>query len=495
MNRCNHISPKLTPLTSLKPFRTMASKSIKQGAYGAVPTHKHSKWTQLKHLDEVYAMFQMATNKSLRPQLKSTLLDKDLWRHLDRTSRSFAMVIRMLPNPYASDSVCVFYLLLRALDTVEDDMDLSKFESFRLNKQETALQAKVRLLQDFHLVLDDDAKANAKFPLEQLLHSDIGAAAERELLQAMPLLIDAYRGKIQQGDVIRDICKEMGHGMAEYVVRDMQLGTRDEQDYDRYCHIVAGLVGKGLTKIFVRTAGESAAQIDEFDLWNSMGLILQRTNITRDVCEDAAENRSWWPQTIWRCNGQYDELKSVRDLRVLNSMVNNALELVPKATEYLNRLQNPSVFAFCAVPQIMSVATLCECYANPLAYTGVVKIRTGQSAKLMMSLIVTEQTDIHELKLKYQQSLVELLLEIRGKAERFRDEQTIATCDKALAFVGGDQVRVGGGDVTNASMVTKMLKKQFVFTSNTQIASYYAALLMFVWVIRTVMGGEQQPLQ
>lgn len=42
---------------------------------------------------------------------------------LNRVSRSFAVVIQQLPERLR-DAVCVFYLVLRALDTVEDDMAL-----------------------------------------------------------------------------------------------------------------------------------------------------------------------------------------------------------------------------------------------------------------------------------------------------------------------------------------------------------------------------------
>jgi farnesyl-diphosphate farnesyltransferase len=34
---------------------------------------------------------------------------------------SFAVVIQQLPNPLR-DAICIFYLVLRGLDTVEDDM-------------------------------------------------------------------------------------------------------------------------------------------------------------------------------------------------------------------------------------------------------------------------------------------------------------------------------------------------------------------------------------
>ncbi len=41
----------------------------------------------------------------------------------DPFPHSFAVVIQQLPNPLR-DAVCVFYLVLRGLDTVEDDMAL-----------------------------------------------------------------------------------------------------------------------------------------------------------------------------------------------------------------------------------------------------------------------------------------------------------------------------------------------------------------------------------
>ena len=55
---------------------------------------------------------------------------------LNRVSRSFAIVIQQLPEGLR-DAVCVFYLVLRALDTVEDDMALE-------------LGVKVPLLRCFH---------------------------------------------------------------------------------------------------------------------------------------------------------------------------------------------------------------------------------------------------------------------------------------------------------------------------------------------------------
>jgi len=55
---------------------------------------------------------------------------------LGLTSRSFARVIQEL-TPELKDVVCVFYLVLRGLDTIEDDMTIE------VNK-------KINLLKNFH---------------------------------------------------------------------------------------------------------------------------------------------------------------------------------------------------------------------------------------------------------------------------------------------------------------------------------------------------------
>ena len=61
---------------------------------------------------------------------------------LGKVSRSFAAVVRQLPPSLLVD-VMVFYLVLRALDTVEDDMEAFEFSYTKVNHlvtfHETAL--------------------------------------------------------------------------------------------------------------------------------------------------------------------------------------------------------------------------------------------------------------------------------------------------------------------------------------------------------------------
>lgn len=56
--------------------------------------------------------------------------------------------------------------------------------------------------------------------------------------------------------VIADITKRMGAGMAEFVSKDLGQGTVTTSEYNLYCHFVAGLVGDGLTRLFAATGIE-----------------------------------------------------------------------------------------------------------------------------------------------------------------------------------------------------------------------------------------------
>mmetsp|Transcript_12259 Transcript_12259/g.23416 ORF Transcript_12259/g.23416 Transcript_12259/m.23416 type:complete len:272 (-) Transcript_12259:347-1162(-) len=123
-----------------------------------------------------------------------------------------------------------------------------------------------------------------------------------------------------------------------------------------------------------------------------MGKFLQKTNIIRDYLEDIEElpaPRMFWPKEIWGLYAeQLEEFKDAENrdsaVQCLNHLVTNALEHMPDCFQYMDKVIAPSVFAFCAIPQVMAIATLAECYNNPAVFTGVVKIRRGLSARLAM---------------------------------------------------------------------------------------------------------------
>ncbi len=64
-------------------------------------------------------------------------------------------------------------------------------------------------------------------------------------------------------------------------------------------------------------------------------------------------------------------------------MVADALALAPTSLAYLAALRSPSVFVFCAIPQVMAIETLAALTNNSAVFTGVVKIRKGRALVLM----------------------------------------------------------------------------------------------------------------
>lgn len=69
----------------------------------------------------------------------------------------------------------------------------------------------------------------------------------------------------------------------------------------------------------------------------------------------------------------------------MNAMVLNVLDLVPDVLTYLSKLRNQSVFNFCAIPQVMAIATLALVFNNLDVYQRNVKIRKGEAVKLILN--------------------------------------------------------------------------------------------------------------
>ena len=108
---------------------------------------------------------------------------------------------------------------------------------------------------------------------------------------------------------------------------------------------------------------------------------------------------AFWPKSVWvpqaRASASVSIPPQLLDLRTpankaaavrtLHLLVADALRHVPACIEYLSLLTSKKVFAFCAVPQLMAIATLADVYARaPLVFTGVVKIRRGLAARLFL---------------------------------------------------------------------------------------------------------------
>ncbi|KAK9165376.1 hypothetical protein Scep_000567 [Stephania cephalantha] len=315
----------------------------------------------LKHPEDVYPLLKLRlAAKNAEKQIPPQPHWAFCFTMLHKVSRSFALVIQQL-GPDLRNAVCIFYLVLRALDTVEDDTSIPS-------------DVKVPILEGFHRHIYDPN-----------WHFSCGTKDYKVLMDRFHDLSIAFLelGRGYQ-EAIADITKRMGAGMAKFILKEVET----VEEYDEYCHYVAGLVGLGLSKLFHASELEDLAPDS---LSNSMGLFLQKTNIIRDYLEDINEipkSRMFWPREIWsKYADKLEDLKyeenSVKAVQCLNDMVTNALLHVEDCLTYMSALRDPAIFRFCAIPQIMAIGTLALCYNNVEVFRGVVKMRRGLTAKVI----------------------------------------------------------------------------------------------------------------
>ncbi len=325
----------------------------------------------LFHIQELRAIIQWKTwHRPIhkRDESKESRDLKECYRFLDLTSRSFVAVVQEL-HPELLVPVCIFYLILRGLDTVEDDMTLS-------------IEEKEPLLRDFYTHIDDENWTyDGSGPEEK----------DRELLVKFDCVTREFN-KIKDGYkvIIKDIAKRMGNGMADYAksADDSADSVKTIKDYELYCHYVAGLVGEGLTRLFVKAKFANPALLQRPELMESMGQLLQQTNIIRDVWEDNEQKRYFWPKEVWSKHvDMFSDLflpqNREKALQCSSEMVLMALNRADECLLYMAGIQEQGVFNFVAIPQSMAIATLELCFQNPAIFDRHVKITKGSACQLM----------------------------------------------------------------------------------------------------------------
>ncbi|XP_012993916.1 squalene synthase isoform X4 [Esox lucius] len=304
----------------------LGEKGVQEGCWAARPTALRTVGSF-----RFPAYFCFSCQESMSESLRTCYL------YLNQTSRSFAAVIQALDGELRH-AVCIFYLVLRALDTVEDDMTIP-------------FEKKVPMLNDFHTYL-----YQADWCFTESHERD------KQVLEDFATISLEFRNLGQEyQDVISDICQRMGVGMAEFL--EKKVGSMKE--WDQYCHYVAGLVGIGLSQLFSASQLEDPEVGRDTELANSMGLFLQKTNIIRDYLEDIQVARAFWPQEAWSqfaCHLEdlAEPAHLTSALSCLNLLVTDALRHVPDVISYLARLRNQSVFNFCAIPQMLHRVSLTD---------------------------------------------------------------------------------------------------------------------------------------
>jgi farnesyl-diphosphate farnesyltransferase len=338
---------------------------------------------------------------------------------LEKVSRSFNIVIQQLDKEL-KNVICIFYLILRGLDTIEDDMSIPK-------------DKKIEMIMSFHNDIE-----NENFTL------DCGDKPEyKSLMKNFNEVIKCYK-KInpKYQAIIKDITKQMGNGMVEFLEKK-ELATLEE--YDLYCHYVAGLVGIGLSEIFTKSGNELKDLSQYKDLSNSMGIFLQKTNIIRDVKEDMDESRFWWPTNIVKKyvdkpselfknenknqenNNEENESKSVE---CLNDLIINAMKHIPQCIEYLSMIYDPKHFRFCAIPQVVAVQTLATLFSNKNVFK-----QTEKLNKIVLARIFMDVNDLDSVLNFYMDAIEKIENKMQNTSYNKISKQNLQEFEKVKGFI------------------------------------------------------------
>jgi len=261
----------------------------------------------------------------------------DLDQLLERSSRTFALCIPLLPEPTRRE-VLLAYLLFRIADTFEDSTEWPR-------------ERRVAALDDFEALLAEPDLARARELAEAwTAEAPIDHEGYSELLAETPGVVAAYRElRPEARRAIRHHVTRTSRGMADFVRRTAEGGVLQLEDVDAlrdYCYVVAGIVGEMLTELFLLgrdgldpVRGELERRARHF------GEGLQLTNILRDASADAVEGRRYIGRKV-----SHDALFDLarRDLRL--------------AAEYTLTLQRAGaedgLVAFNALPVLLAFATL-----------------------------------------------------------------------------------------------------------------------------------------
>jgi farnesyl-diphosphate farnesyltransferase len=261
---------------------------------------------------------------------------------LEKTSRTFALSIPMLPEP-TRRHVSIAYLLFRVADTFEDAALWPRA------KRLAALDDLAQLLE----TRGGESEASERW----LADAPVAHAGYLELLGETPMVMGAYWAvpATAQAVLRRDLLRTVS-GMAGFVRRGDARGNlrlaslRELRDY---CYVVAGIVGEMLTELFLLDAhalGPFASRLRRRSRF--FGEALQLVNILKDANADATEGRVYFPVGIDRSR---IFALARRDLAVAANYV-GTLQLAGAPDGFVAFTGSPAVLAHAALERIESTS-------------------------------------------------------------------------------------------------------------------------------------------
>ena len=211
----------------------------------------------------------------------------DLDDLLEKTSRTFALSIPLLPEP-ARREVTVAYLLFRIADTFED---ASHWPS----------AVRRDALARFSELLATERPSKEEVRRLAKEWAERGPSAHEgyvELVAETPAVLEELAALSPAASApIRENVRRSAAGMSGFVARTSDAGElelADLRDLRDYCYAVAGIVGEMLTELFLLGRPQlSPVATTLRDRASFFGEALQLVNILKDSDSDAAEGRRY----------------------------------------------------------------------------------------------------------------------------------------------------------------------------------------------------------
>ena len=255
---------------------------------------------------------------------------------LEKTSRTFALSIPVLPEP-TREQVMIAYLLFRIADTFEDAAHWPP-------------RKRIEALQEFRdLLAGYSREAAQRLAGKWTADGASPHAGYRELIAETPSVLEAFFALDPDAVAsVRDHVSRSAEGMARFVARadGGVLVLNDMIDLRAYCYSVAGIVGEMLSELFLLKR-EPLLAIAPYlrERASTFGEALQLVNILKDAAVDETEGRSFLPRSVPRAE--------VFDLARTDLII---------AAEYTLALQRAGaprgIVEFCALPAELAWATL-----------------------------------------------------------------------------------------------------------------------------------------
>ena len=273
--------------------------------------------------------------------------------HLQKVSRSFALTIPLLPESLV-DYISNAYLLCRIADTVEDDPVANN-------------DKKISWLKSFATFCADGF--NDEMELLRLhktgveLVNDGAVESELNLIKDMtPVIMRTISFPSRIRNILARGVAILSLGMAESLSNP---DIHNQDDVDRYCYFVAGVVGELLAALF----SEHNHHIDKKTIMTlsvSFGEGLQLTNILKDRFEDKDRGAHFLPV---KENGLSSTDTVLHYISLCQGHLDDALDFILNLPQ-----QEQGIRFFCLLNIAMATATIKLIAKDLSKETGKVKI-------------------------------------------------------------------------------------------------------------------------